>query len=116
MLIVIAHLDACLFWFTEMILVSKPRWIDTNSLLYFPVDIISESASIDGSGNWTNPESDTNLFPSYSYIKVVAALGWDGTTIDDAFDDTGLDRVPFSTQYLTSYLASMKCVQLKLRK
>ncbi|KAJ3107698.1 hypothetical protein HDU96_007787 [Phlyctochytrium bullatum] len=33
LLILMAHIDACLFWFTEMTLVERPRWVDTMSLV-----------------------------------------------------------------------------------
>ncbi|KAJ1550251.1 Cyclic nucleotide-gated olfactory channel, partial [Nowakowskiella sp. JEL0078] len=63
-LMVLGHLDCCIFWFIELMLDSTTRWIDTNYLL----------------------------------------MGINGDTVD------------FTSQYLTSYLASLRSLVLKPRE
>ncbi|KAJ3098959.1 Cyclic nucleotide-gated olfactory channel [Phlyctochytrium planicorne] len=132
LLIIISHIDACLFWFTEMTLPDRPRWVDIMQLTpYVSTITFNDTFVVEGGSLFINEEeislvssvnSDgTRAIPFQDLTGQESSFGKKSSVVNgsepvDGYQDKFVVFPSFQTQYLKSYLSAVRCLELKPRK
>ncbi|KAJ3095008.1 Kinesin-like protein kif27 [Phlyctochytrium planicorne] len=153
-LIIMAHLDTCIFWYTEMTLPGRPRWVDSMDLVpHFRSNLTEDNTSLFANeyhtkstashigfrrdfpgGRLFSPVADEIERFQFQRMQLLGNLqdealrgiltqgifraeSMNATALNSTQEDALLELVSptFRTQYLKSFLTSVRCLELKPR-